>query len=234
MGKIAANDCIKLAISEVPQYLMHLLDLVIGPKTFLASRCTPDADATNKATIFSGISLLIAFILQLPGLRKQVNPASQFALLIANELVVMVVTVLALRGAWRLVGGTATVRQPYICTAYIVGPMFFIFLSCLLTGDAVFRLIDPDGHALLHNNPLATLPQASLEKHGSSVMLFALLAGVVGSLIWLIAVQGAYRALNGVSRARSVAAFVVFQIIQIPLLVFAFALALTQLPSATP
>jgi hypothetical protein len=31
-----------------------------------------------------------------------------------------------------------------------------------------------------------------------------------------------------------VAAFVVFQIIQIPLLVFAFALALTQLPSATP
>jgi hypothetical protein len=44
------NDYIKLVISEVPQYLMNLLDLVISPKTFLASRGTPDADAANKAS----------------------------------------------------------------------------------------------------------------------------------------------------------------------------------------
>ena len=228
------NDYIKLAITEVLQYLMNLLELVIGPKTFLASRCTPDADAANKATIFAGISLLIAFILQIPGLPKQVNPASRFALLVATELVVMVVTVLALRGAWKLVGGTATVRQRFICTAYIVGPMFYIFLSCMLVGDAVFRLIDPDGYVLLHNNPLATLPQASLKEHGSTVMLYAFLAGLIGSSIWLVAVQGAYRALNGVTRARSVAAFAISQVIQIPLLVLALALAMTQLPSTAP
>ena len=104
----------------------------------------------------------------------------------------------------------------------------------MLVGDAVFRLIDPDGYVLLHNNPLATLPQASLKKHGFTVMLYAFLAGLIGSSIWLVPVQGAYRAFNGVSRARSVAAFAISQVIQIPLLVLALALAMTQLPSTAP
>lgn len=225
------NDYLKLALTELPQYFMSLLELLVSPKAFLISRCSADEDNSNRATIFIGMTLLFSFLMQIPLLPKQVNITNQFALLIANELVLMATTLLAIRLAWKFVGGKATLRQLFVCTAYAAGPMFYIFISCNLVGDAFFQVIDPEGHSLVLNHPFSALPESSLKKNGIVAEIGGFISGLIGAYVWLIIVQGAYRSLNQVSRARSFAAFIMTQVFQIPLIIFAVTLDIEQISS---
>jgi len=218
------NDYIKLALSEIPLYFMNLMELFVSPKQFLSGKCTDDADAINKAAIFAGISLLLAFIIQIPSMPKDMNLANQLVVSLAILLLLLLATVLALRLAWRWVGGTASLRQLMVCTAYVLGPMLIICLVCTAVGFAIFRDVNPEGYALLRAHPLAALPEESLAKGGALPFLIAAMIGIVGATAWFIVAWGAYREINGVSKPRSAAAFFLYNVIQIPLLYVAYKL----------
>ena len=227
------NDLIKSSLAQIPRYFMDLCDVAARPKTFLG-RQDVDSDAgLNRAFVFYGITLLVSALIQIPMLPKAQSAseymASTFLISMATLAMLALMSLLALRAAWFVVGGKASIRQLFIYMAFLSGPISYLFLLFLITGDVLFRLLDPATAALVRSDPMYRPDDGGM----LITEVFALL-GFAAVAIWSIYTWGAFRALNQVTKARSLLAFILACVFTTPLLVLSMVLVIYLSPDLLP
>lgn len=214
------NEYLKIALSQIPRYFMDLLELTLGPKKFLVTRCVPEDEAVNRAFIFFGMTLLVAAAMQIPMMPQKGNLVLYFAIDAAFVGLIQLATILILRLAWKIVGGKANFRELFMCAAYALAPPLFIFIAFGIIGDVLFQALDPEAHAALRSNPLAPISDESFESSDASELKDLLLYfGFAMASLWFLVAWGAYRQLNRVPKLRSLVAFFLYCVFSVPLLV---------------
>jgi hypothetical protein len=129
----------------------------------------------------------------------------------------------ALRVAWRLVGGKAPVSSFFVTYAYFFGAAVVLLVTVLLLSAGVFKVVEPDLYAQVAKAQLNKQPMPDLS--GSSVILISLFISAVGFLcvaVWGFIACGTYRQLNGLSKWRSFIAMMIMGLLSWPVAAVVF------------
>ncbi len=191
------------------QYASDYSLVLSHPKRFNDYRAANISGSIPRASYFLAVSLALAIVLSpllLPPEAFQWKFAAAYVVL---DLLAFVVSALALRASWFFVGGRAPLKNLYLIFAYHYGVLVVWSTFVVWVFDIVVRIFDPGIYSALYN-PDGTAGANS--EMGSPVYLAALLimyAGFLGMFAWLIVGWGAYRKLNGLSRRRSIFAFLI-------------------------
>lgn len=190
-------DFVKLALAQIPQYFIDLVEVTTHPKSFLRRKRGGGPDTANKACIFYGVTLLIATIFLIPTLPKTEAFERNLLLAAVFQGLMLLMALIVIRVAWKLVGGQATIRQLFVCTAYLSGPTTFVLLMFFSIGDVLFRFAETGGQAV--STASATV-------------------GVGLAFLWATLGWGAYRTVNRVSRLRSAVAYLLSVMLSLPVI----------------
>lgn len=201
-----------------PRYLAEFGSMFVGPKRFLAKQDLKAQAAFSDSLAFLGLSVLLMVLVQSPLLEPDVPFWRHLAANAVVNLVAVVLVAIALRTAWRLVGARATVREFLVMYGRVFGVAGVVFTVFLLLGEGVIKAFDPEiyaeGRAALRGEgELPDLLSSAAWWAGSAVQFI----GVLLIVVWLLVAWGAYRALTGLTVGRSVLAYFLFGIINIPL-----------------
>jgi len=207
-------------IAAIRDYAADLLDLASGPKRFLARRLATPRSTLEDALRFLALSFLVTSAMELPLARG--NPVFEFlgdAAFVASYVMLYGCAVYV---AWRLVGAAAPMLRFLTIHFYLSGvvkiiqTVFYVTARGLLRSDRV--LYDEvmssayRGDLLWFQTNLARLS----EHRAMRLFLAALLGGWLATLVWLLIGWGAYREVTGLTRGRSLLAFLIFLIVCIP------------------
>jgi len=195
---------------------MDLLEVSAHPVTFILKHLPLEKEAVSKAFVFLGITLLLTYLLGIPMLPKQSNHLYMLLLYSAASGVAFLGGMLLFRAAWSIVGGRASIRELFVCAAYLSAPPLFIISFFSLVGQAFFILIDPEGAAALRENPMAELSESSEELGGQIASQALTIFGLAVALCWYIGAWRSYRIINRVSKIRSIIAFFLSVVFSIP------------------
>jgi hypothetical protein len=203
------KDLLGPVLKLLPAYTSQLLALLSGPKRFLAERDLATDGAMADALVFLGISLLVAFVAQLPLLTDQKDFLTAFAPQAVITFLSFVLSVAVVQLCWRLVGGGASFKSTFILSCYVSGVALLLLLVFNLAAQGSFRLLDPTVYRQLQRQELMD------SFTGAGFLTFASLMGlgVIASNVWVFVAWGAYRRINAVSRAKSGLAFALANIL---------------------
>jgi hypothetical protein len=209
------------SIAATRLYLADLGGLVSGPKRFLAERLTRGESGLEEALRFLAFSFLFTVVLELPLARG--NPL--FEILADAGFVVAYVLLFgcAVYLAWHLVGASAPFHR--FITAYfylaavgkIIQTLFYVTARGLLRSD---RALYDEVMTNIYRGDLAWFTTNMTTLSGNRVFQLSqlvLLCGWGVMFAWLLVGWGSFRELTGMTRSRSVLAFLIFCIISVPI-----------------
>ncbi len=208
------KELIEKILAYLPQYLTNFGSLFVGPKRFIGQRNTAAEDSFGESLLFLGISLILVIIMTAPLL----PPGKDLWTYVGANAVIYLLTVslsaIALRLAWRVVGGKTTIRSFFVTYAYFFGVLIVIYTLFILLGEGVFKVFEPELYAKVIQAKLnkQEIPDVS----GSTVFWVSfgiLIMGWVFLSVWGLVAWGAYRELNGLSKWRSFFAFTIMSIL---------------------
>ena len=197
------------------------MSLVTRPKRFLAS-LKPE-DAINRAIFFFLVSVSVALVFELSFISKAVDAPFLVAKTVVSHLLAAIALALFTFFGFSIVGGKASPLHHLMVVFYISGVYFLFYAPLAAAAKGIVLHETPQLYPLFIEfmNSMA-LPIrrdatrfAPLFEGESNVMLCALLfviALVLFSIAWIIACWGALRQISGVSRSRSIVAFVLVQL----------------------
>lgn len=217
-------------LQSLRRYPFHLATLVLRPKRFLATRVHGRRRSAVDALIFFVLSTLVAVWLAI-----EEWPGKSWNLFVSGAgtgVLVTVVLSLPLYVAWRIVGSGAEYQRIVTILFYQIS---VVHIALGLGGLWLFtsvNMTDPDLLRRLRDS-ITTGGATDLGAHLqalSASRAWNVFSPYLGALllalgIWFVASWGAYRRTLGLSRARSLAAFV---------LVVAFLLLPVLLAALTP
>ncbi len=203
------KDLLDPVLKLLPAYTSQLVALLSGPKRFLAERDLAADGAMADALVFLGISLLVAFVAQLPLLTDQKDFLTAFAPQAVITFLSFVLSVAVVQLCWRLVGGGASFKSTFIVSCYVSGFALLLLLVFDLAAEGSFRLLDPTVYRQLKRQELVD------SFTGAGFLTYASLMGlgVTVSTVWVYVAWGAYHRINAVSRAKSGLAFALANIL---------------------
>lgn len=217
------KELIEKILAYLPQYLKDFGLLVSGPKQFMVQKNTGAEDVFNQALVFLGVSLVLVVVMTVPLL----PPGTDLWAYVGAKAIVFVLAVtlyaVALRVAWRLVGGKAPVRSFFVTYAYFFSAIAVVFTVFLLFGRGVFKVLAPDLYGQVIEAKLNKQPIPDIS--GSSVPLISFGIHVAGFFLlslWGLIAWGAYRQLNGLSKWRSFVALNISGILGAPIVAVVF------------
>jgi hypothetical protein len=203
------------ASNQALTYLAKFVQLVVGPKAFLAGELENPQRAWKDATLFLLLTYCFGFLLTLPLPSK--NPIMDFVVEAAFVLFTVLVFGIAVYVSWRLVGATAPLQMFLTIHFFCAGVLNLVQKTTFVALWGLMRLLsEPAWFAQLKETLFCSADLGSLHPllAGNARVLPALFlvvfTGVAIGIVWVIAVWGAYRKLNNLSRARSVGAAVIF------------------------
>jgi hypothetical protein len=216
-------------VGLIPAYFEALFPLLTGPKRFIAERLSSDESAMEKALIFLAISFAIGWILKIP-LSRSGDPLLDLGTGSVFQLMNVLAYGTALYLAWRIAGGRAGLQKFLTIHFYYAGVLLLLETGLYLGFAGTIRAFDPALFKELHDAIYAGNFAAFLiENHerllASSAYRASFLvqfAGFGAMLAWIFAGWGAYRALNRLSRLRSMGAGLLFFIFCLPVTGFIF------------
>ena len=197
---------VETILHHLLRYLADFGSLVTGPKRFIAQKNTRAEDTFGESLIFLGISLGLGLFLTVSLNLFWGDFWLHTLLHIVTDLLFVSLCAIALRLAWRLVGGKASVRSFFVTYAYFAGTMIVIFYVISLLGEGVFLVFAPDLHYPFFTEEI----EVAFEQ--SSIFIVAVIiigGGMLLLFLWSILAWGAYRVLNGLSKWRSLVAFTI-------------------------
>jgi hypothetical protein len=124
--------------------------------------------------------------------------------------------------AWRLAGGVAPIEDFFRIHFYLSGLIklsqtaFYIMARGLLRSD---RALSDEVMSNVYRGDLLWLTTNVARLSGYPIFqlfVLVLLCGWIATLIWLLIGWGAYRELTGLTRSRSLLAFLIFCILCVP------------------
>jgi len=225
------RDSLEKIVSYLPVYIPDLVQIVSGPKQFVAERNRENKADIVKAFTFFGVSLSIFFILQsgfnVPGKDFWTNAAIHGIL----YLLFVVLFSAVLRLSWKIVGGKADYQRFLITSSYYMGVLLMGMATATLCFIAILRLFYPDSNAWLAkfvadpNLRRAYNPDPRISR-GILVAFTAFLAVAISTFVWGFVGWGAYRELNQLSRSRSCMALFLTILFSLPVAAVLFMLML--------
>jgi len=212
------KELIEKILAYLPQYLTDFGSLISGPKRFMAEKNTKAEDTFVQSLVFLGVSLVLVVVMTAPLL----PPGKDLWTYLVAEAVMFLLGVslyaVALRVAWRLVGGKATVRSFFVTYAYFFGALVVVITVFMLLSEGVFKVLAPDLYAQVIEAKLNKQPMPDVS--GSSVPLvsfFILVVGFFLGSVWGFVAWGAYRQLNDLSKWRSFVALMISGLLAWPI-----------------
>jgi len=223
------KDLLEKVLAHIPKYVRDLMSVLSGPKSFLRERNRGTGDELEQALIFLGMTFSLVFLIQFPLLYSGREFWAAFATQLGILLLTLVLAAFALRLAWKCVGGKATAVRLLETYCYLSGGATFLLIVPLMMSLLVLKefvpyafqvsttLRDDAGRSILDPDVLLKL-QAELALHPQAELAYTVLHYIGLSLVAVFAVigWGAYREINGVSKAKSALAFVLLVIFCVP------------------
>ena len=207
MGKL-----IDAVVIYLPRYLADFGSLFLGPKRFIAQKNTRAKDTFGESLVFLVVSQFLTVVMTAPLARPGISLSVR---LMASAVVALLGTALsaiALRFAWRLVGGRATVRSFFVTYAYFASVIAVVLTLFLLLGEGVFKVLAPEIYALViyatvNGRPI---PQEAFKDQIIVVAIVSIyVVGFLFVTVWSLVAWGAYRELNALGRVRSLLALMI-------------------------
>ena len=217
------KDLLEKILVYLPQYLSDFGLLLSGPKKFISKKYLKSEETFVQSLLFLGISLILVIVMTAPFLFPGRDLWAHVGTVAIGFLLGVSLYAIALRFAWRIVGGTATVRSFFVIYAYYFGVGMVLLTLFHLLGEGIFKVFAPDLHAKVLEAWLVKKPIPNLS--GNSVVLISLLVRIAGSFVvfaWGIVGWGAYRELNALSRTRSAVALSIALVLAIPVIVIVY------------
>ncbi len=212
------KDLIEKIIKFIPEYLMNLGKLLARPKTFLEKSHPNTEQGFRSGLKFLAVSLVLFVIAVTPTMPNKLDIWKQLAAAAVGEFLAVAAAACVLRLAWRLVGGRASTRSLFTLYCYTSSVVVVLLAVISLIWDGILRVFDPAVHAAVWQAQLAhqSIP---LEVATSKAYLAAfgvLMCGFLVLTVWFIASWGAFRAVNHTTRGRSVVAFILANVLCLP------------------
>jgi hypothetical protein len=214
----------------IPSYALDLIALLLGPKRFLAGRNAVTPENWTKACLFFIISAVIALIFRAYGVE---SPTDFTTLLLRSALAwgaALLVAAAVIAASWAIVRMPVAVQAVLLTHAYVLA-IVIITINLSVAAEAnLIAMYRPELYAkvrsiyraeqfdysevgrLAQSHPL---PPDDPVARGIEVIQ---ILTVAACFAWLIATWGAYRHLNGASRARSAVAFIVCLVLCVPVI----------------
>jgi len=217
-------------IAFTRSYFADLFDLLSGPKRFLADRRATHGTSLDAGAVrFLAISFLLTVLVELPLARGNL-----LFELVADAAFVTVLALLfgwVVYIAWRLVRTAAPMHQVFAIHFYLSGVLKLLATAWYLAVRGLLRSDPALYEEILTRAERGDLLWAATNaerlsgyRMGQMVALI-FLCGLGATFLWVVVGWGAYRQLTGVSRARSLLAFLLFSIICIPVYIITVLLA---------
>jgi hypothetical protein len=225
------KELLEKLIGLIPAYFDALFPLVTGPKHFIAERLSSDESAMQKALIFLAVSFLIGWVLKIP-LRRE-DPLFE----LGSDGVFVLIYVMTYGGAlylaWCIAGGRAEIQKFLTIHFYYSGVLSLLGTSTYLGTMGTIRAADPGLYKEIYDaayggNIAAFFIKNSerlLASSGYRLSLWVQFVGYGVMLTWIFIGWGAYRALNRLSKVRSIMAGLLFLVFCFPVAVLTFVIA---------
>lgn len=208
------KDLIEKILKYLPQYLVNFGSLLSGPKKFIADRNTTAEDSFENSLLFLAISVVLVVIMTAPLLPPGKDLWTHVGSVAVTSLLTVALSGVALRFAWRIVGGKATLKSFFVTYAYFFGVIVVILTMFHLLSEGVFKVLKPDLYSAVIEAKFKKQPLPDMS--GTSIPLVSfsiLLIGYIMASVWGLVAWGSYRALNGLSRTRSFVAILIMGVL---------------------
>lgn len=207
------KELLDRVLRALPRYLPELGRLLVAPKTAIVQWVETARGDLTHPLVFVGLSVALGFVLQIPRLAKDQDFLAHAASMGAFKLVALVAAAAIIHGLFRLLRGRAHFAATFAAYLYLVSPLYLALLLLHLAGDGIVRAFDPALVAATGADPLyfASRPDEARRFVDAAPGL----AWTYGALVWVrmlvtvgwfVACWGAFRALHGVGRWRSLVA----------------------------
>jgi hypothetical protein len=222
------------------QFLEDFIDFISGPKTFLRSASTYNAENLARAfsffiIIYALVNLLFVFLVP-----DEVETTSLIIFSVAYTVLFFGASLGVLQLSWIVVGARPPLRRVMLCYLFFSGIGYLIQLVMIVgmymavhpleeimplmnRYDALY-LQDP----VLADNYLMENPSLAMSMFG---VLAVLVVYLVLDVAWVIVVWGAFRELAGVGRLRSGVALTLYYVLASLLMLFSLSFAETFVPT---
>ena len=134
-------DLVKMALSEIPKYMLHLIGIVVSPHSTVKSLKETDDDHLTRAWIFYGLSILLTEII-ISGQRSFLNsPDTAFVSLLIYDAIwktiIMIVFSLIIFGSLRVVGSRLNLANVLCISMYFYGAINVVGHAFILSYASV-------------------------------------------------------------------------------------------------
>ncbi len=221
------KDLVEKALPYLPRYLTELGRLLTGPKRFIAKRDLRSDETFAQALVFAAVSIVLTVVATMP-LYPGKDVWGRMGAWAVGCIVNGALLSLALRIAWRAVGGNAPLRSFFVAYAYFYGALAILFAASLLLFAGLLRGVVPNVHAWFVQQLGAPLSIAAFRdgqmhleltraEAGHVLWIAAVfIASQLGLAAWTVVAWGAFRELNRASRARSAVALLIASLLAVP------------------
>lgn len=217
------KELLEKLLGFIPAYLRELALLLGGPKRFMSARNTGSDTDLNSSLMFMGITICLVFILQAPLLDKDIDIWIRLGSGLIQTLSAVLIFAFVLRLAWQLVGGRAKFERFFIAYAYYFSAVLLLLVLVSLCADGIIKSLDPSLYEILRSGDQQAIGQSNPLTSSAYLWSLSVLAlGLVLTSIWSFIGWGAYREINGLSKARSAGAFLIAGIINWPAIALVF------------
>ena len=194
----------------LPRYFVEFGSVFIGPKRYIGQKNLQTDKSFTDALLFLAVSLTLTIVMTAP----LQPPEENLWMLIGSQAVVTLLGVslfsIALRFAWRIVGGRATIKNFFITYSYYSGVMIVIITLFFLLSEGILKVFDPELYnkiieAKLNNSQMPEVIDSNI----LDISFAVLIVGFVFVSVWGFIGWGAYRQINHLSKKHSFAAFLI-------------------------
>jgi hypothetical protein len=220
------KDLFEQILKYLPHYLTEFGTALSGPKSFIATKVSSEGDAFGESLLFLGTSLALVLLLNAPLLPAEKEFSRVAIPYFAYYLLTLPLAAMVIRAAWWIVGGRAPARLFFITYAYYAGVAIVLLSAIDLVCSGLFKTFDPQLYQEVSEPAQKSqtvqdwIQSGLLHRYNQSYATFS--AAIIDGLgyfalfIWGLIGWGAYRQLNGLSKLRSFAAFMISWVLSIP------------------
>lgn len=214
------QDMLTSILKYIPAFLDEFIALVSGPKRFIARKNSQSIDNNFvNALAFLGISMILLFLLRAPLFHEDAFIPNVVSAIVSALLIVVIYSAV-FRLSWRIVGGAAPLKSFMITYAYYCGVLLVIIVLFMTIGEGVFKTTSPEVYAMaVSANPEQAFTDAGIDPFDDDGFLASqliLYLGIWIAGIWTWVGWGAYRELNGLTKTKSIIAFVLVVVLSMP------------------
>ncbi|MCY4557855.1 MAG: hypothetical protein OXF79_16050 [Chloroflexi bacterium] len=199
-----------VVLKYVPRYVSDFGRLLIEPKRFLSQECAKPNNSFQYALAFFALSTTVQVILLLASASRvdAVGMVTPYTLRFAiASFVALILFALNVHWAWRLVGGTAKIRDTFVVGSYLCGAVNVIATFVLLLGMGVAIAFDSPSYECVRSNSENSSVCSKADVRAILAVLSIYIVGALAILVWFLSLWGIYRILNNSTKLRSFFAY---------------------------